>query len=64
MNEDKLFELIRAQSRLISLLQTEIAFMVVGASLFGYESSKERSEEVKGLREKIETLKRGVKENG
>jgi len=64
MNEDKLFELIRAQSRLISLLQTEIACMFVGASLFGYESSKERIEETKGLREKIETLKRGVKENG
>ena len=57
MNEQKVHELIRAQGRLIALLQTEIASTAIAAMTMGYETTYERSQEAKALRDQISTFK-------
>ena len=57
MNEEKALELIRAQNRLIAVLQTWIAQTAVFLQAHNISPTKEQSEEARKLREQISTLK-------
>jgi hypothetical protein len=60
-SEERLLEIMRAQGKLITLLQTECAENAGFLYVHGIQTKPERSAEAKRLREEISKLKEAAK---